>query len=1017
MSVESPLPSSQPESSGTAPERLALLRRSGRGAAALVLSALLVVSSAPSALAAPPDDPTRSTRSTAVPGNYIVTLADQPIASYAGEVPGLAATRPARGRKVDVGSRAADRYRDYLTRQQTVAAASVGATPTGRYAVALNGFTARLTPAQASRLQARPGVLSVTKDTIRKATAQTNNVDFLSLTGSNGVWAALGGEAKAGRGVVVGVIDSGVWPEAASFSGPALGTAAPTSSDPYRPYKVGSTIRMKKSDGSEFTGACQTGPGKDAVSCNIKLVGARFFGQEFLGAYPEVDETDYLSPRGADGHGTHTGSTAVGNAGVAASIGGHGLGTISGVAPAAKIAVYKALWQGPTEDTTGGATSDIIQAINAAVTDGVDVINYSVGTSGESEIIDPVQLAFYSAAAAGIFVSASAGNSGPDASTLDNTAPWVTTVGATTIGPRAATVKLGNGKSYAGISTTVYGNVGSAKLATGASVKRSAASTVDAAVCAPDTLDAAKTKARIVVCDRGVVDRVAKSAEVKRAGGVGMVLVNLSDNSQDGDTHSVPTVHLNPPASQAVKTYAASSGATATLVTGNQTTTRIAYPQVAGFSSRGPSLANGGDLLKPDLAAPGVAILAAFSPVAGAGAFAFESGTSMAAPQVAGLAALYLSRFPTMAPMSIKSALMTTAATTVTADGRAEKDLYAQGAGHVRPDRMFNPGVVFESGVTDWKAYLEGQGLIDDDIEAVDPSNLNSPSIAVGDLVGSQTVTRRVTAVKPGTYRIAAKVPGFATSVTPSFLRFRSVGETRTVTVRFTRTTAPYGQAAFGSLSLVGPGVTARIPIALTPAPVEAPDQVAGTGAAGSTTYTVRPGASGTFTAKAYGLAAAVKTQGVVGEDDSVDRTVVVPAGTKVARFSLTSDQAAADLDLAVYTLVGGVYTEIGRSGRPGSDETVTLNEPAPSTPQLKYVVTVEAYATAPGTTSTAFTLGSALVSSTLVGNLSVTPTSQTARAGQGIDLTVAWTGLSPSTPYVGWIEYAAGLGTVVTVN
>ena len=149
---------------------------------------------------------------------------------------------------------------------------------------------------------------------------------------------------------------------------------------------------------------------------------------------------------------------------------------------------------------------------------------------------------------------------------------------------------------------------------TARSVKRASAAGGDADLCAPDTLSHAKAAGKIVVCDRGVVDRVDKSAEVKRVGGKGMVLVNLTENSTDGDTHAVPTVHLNVPFGPAVKKYAKKSGATATLREGNLSSTPSRYPQITSFSSRGPSVGNGGDLLKPDIAAPGVSVLAAVAP-------------------------------------------------------------------------------------------------------------------------------------------------------------------------------------------------------------------------------------------------------------------------------------------------------------------------------------------------------------------------------------------------------------------
>jgi hypothetical protein len=756
------------------------------------------------------------------PGRYIVTLKGAPIASYGGGVMGLKATRPATGRKVNAGSSSAKRYRAYLERQQDRAAARVGAKADRRYAVALNGFTASLNSAQARTLQRSPGVLSVVKDTPRRLLDDKNPVDFLRLSGPGGVWQSLGGTSKAGAGVVVGVLDTGYWPESASFAGAPLGTTAPTSTDPYRPYKVGSQIRMNKSDGGLFTGACQAGENPaadfDGSECNTKVISARYFSAAYKQATPVGDRDDFASPRDRDGHGSHTASTAAGNADRPASINGLSFGKISGVAPAAKLAVYKACWTSVPDSGAFCYTSDLLAAINQAVTDGVDVINYSVG--GSDDLSDPVDQAFRAVAGAGIFVSASAGNSGPGPSTLNHAAPWVTTVAASTVAPHAGTVVLGNRAKYAGISTTVFSNVGPAPLVAAARVRRTGVSVARSTVCVAGTLDPAKVEGKIVVCDRGVNARVVdKSVEVDRAGGIGMVLVNLSQNSRDTDIHAVPTVHLNVPRARTVRDYAVTRGAKATLKRGNLTSTPITYPQVAGFSSRGPSVGVEGDLLKPDIAGPGVEILAAVSPVTANGRnFGFFSGTSMSAPHIAGAAALYFGKRPKWSPMAVKSAMMTTTARLKNSDGSLSHDYYAQGAGNIRPSEMFNPGLIFDSGPGDWESFLEGVGIdLGPAVDPVDPSDYNSPSIAIGSLAGKQTVTRKVTAVKPGLYKAKVSVDGVDASVTPSLLSFTRPGQTKMIKVTLSRRSAPLGKVAFGSLSLESTGVTVRAPVAVTP--------------------------------------------------------------------------------------------------------------------------------------------------------------------------------------------------------
>ena len=373
-------------------------------------------------------------------------------------------------------------------------------------------------------------------------------------------------------------------------------------------------------------------------------------------------------------------------------------------------------WSGPnplvrTDD--GCATSDLLAGIDQAVKDGVDVINYSIGGGAAQTTVSPTDQAFLGAAAAGVFVSASAGNSGPAASTLDNASPWITTVAASTIPSYEATVTLGDGSKFGGASVSVDRTAGvtplSGPLVTAASVALAGGTTPS--LCVANSLDPAKAAGKIVVCERGTIARLAKSAEVKRAGGIGMVLVNVVLGSTDLDPHTVPTVHLDAQYHNQVLAYAATAAATATFTPDNTAGDTPPTPIVAGFSSRVPVLADGSDILKPDISAPGVAIIADGANAAGeAPTFQFLSGTSMAAPHISGLGLLYLGEHPTASPAEIKSAMMTTAYDTKNGAGAPVTDLFTQGAGHADPTKYFAPGLLYLNGLDDWYAYIQGAG-------------------------------------------------------------------------------------------------------------------------------------------------------------------------------------------------------------------------------------------------------------------------------------------------------------------
>ncbi|MFG6502075.1 S8 family serine peptidase [Microbacterium sp. P05] len=974
-----------------------LLRRSGAAATALVLTTAIGVVAAPGAFAAATVTPAAASAAASAftDGRYIVTLRDDAVAAYTGGVSAFDATQPAEGDELDMSSRRVADYSDYLTERQRSVAGSVNASITSSYTVTTNGFASVLTASQAKALSRDPRVAAVVPDELLHLQA-TPSTEFLGLTGDDGVWAATGGVESAGEGIVVGIIDSGISPENASFAGAPLGTTAGD-----QPYLDGDTVVFHKADGTAFHGECITGPGFTAADCSTKLITARYFVDSYTpGA---VGEHDYLSPRDGSGHGSHTSSTAAGDTGVAAEVAGRDFGRISGVVPGAKLAMYKACWSGATHDDDGCQTGDLLAAIDAAVADGVDVINYSIGGGAAQTTVSLTGEAFLNAAAVGIFVSASAGNDGAGASTADNAAPWITTVAATTIPSYEATVRLGDGRTFLGGSITVpQGAPVTGTLVDAAAV--AAADADDPALCAPGSLDPAKTAGRIVLCDRGVVDRTLKTEEVKRAGGIGVVMVNPTSSSVDLDAHVLPTVHVDSFAYDALHAYAATSGATVSLEDGNPDGLPSAQtPQVAGFSSRGPILADGGDVLKPDISAPGVAILAAYASEPGApGNYALLSGTSMASPHVAGLAALYLGEHPDASPSEIKSAMMTTAYDTVDADGDPATDPFAQGAGHVDPTRYFDPGMLYLNGTEDWYGYIESVEGVDLGVDAVDPSQLNLASISVGGLAGTETITRTVTATRAGTWTAEAPtLDGVTAVVSPSTLTFAAAGEQQQYTVTFTRTDAPVDIFVTGQLIWHDGSDRAVTPIAVRPVSLDVPDAVAGVGANGSLDIPVSVGATSDFAIAKTGLVKGQVmrgsgTAGPVTEPVRSDRWVIdVPDGTTLAHFVLEGVDPKADLDLHLSSF------DSAQQLIPWADSATSSSHEVidyAGLPTNRYVLDVDFFS---GVGPLDYTLTSyVLGSSTNDGALTVTPETLHTTLGEPASVAVSWSDLAPGSYY-----------------
>jgi hypothetical protein len=668
-----------------------------------------------------------------------------------------------------------------------------------------------------------------------------------------------------------------------------------------------------------------------------------------------------------------------------------------------------------------------VAAIDQAVADGVDVINYSIsGTT--TNFLDPVQVSFLFAADVGVFVAASAGNSGPTTGTVAHPGPWLTTVAAGTHNRNGSgSVTLGNGATYFGASLATA--VGPAPLVNSTAAGLAGADANQVRQCFSGTLDPAVVTGKIVVCERGGTPpanaRVDKSLAVQMAGGVGMILINVTANSLNADFHFVPTVHLQNTDLAAVEGYAATSGATATINAATLTFTDPA-PFTAAFSSRGPLTAGGGDLLKPDVIAPGQDILAAVAPPGNHGLdFNLYSGTSMSSPHVAGLAALLKDLHPDWSPMAIKSSLMTTGYDVLDAVNTPTK-IFRQGAGHVQPNSAADPGLVYDHGFNDWLAFLCGTttGVNPATCSALaglgysfDPSDLNGASIALGDLAGIQTVTRSVTNVGSGAATYNASVSGLTginVSVSPNSLTL-DPGETGSFDVTFTTTTATLNSYAGGFLTWSDGSHNVRIPLVVRPVALAAPAQVSGTG--DPINYDVTFGYTGAFTATPRGLIPATVTPGTVNQDpdqtfDPNDPTgtvaipVTIVAGTTYARFQLFDEDVAPGSDMDLYVYRG--TTLVGASTTGTSAEVVNLQNPIAA----NYTVYIHGW----GLTAdpSPFVLHTWLLGSADAGNMTVTaPASATTGATGTIQLT--FTGLAPATKYLGSVVYGDGVNPLPT--
>jgi subtilisin family serine protease len=607
------------------------------------------------------------------------------IASYTGRVHGLKATSPrATGKSFAQNRRAVSAYGRYAARKisriSTAAKRAVPGLRIGtRFTAAFGGVAARVPANKIAKLLRVPGVAAVQKDSLRQPL--DDNTGFV---GATGVWPSLGGSDLAGQNVRVGVIDTGIWPEH-----PML---ADTHGLPATQHAAG----------------CQFGDGSDTAhlgptfACNNKLIGSYAKTATYMALIgADANEfcnntTQQCSARDPEGHGTHTSTTAAGACVASAVLYRVERGPVCGIAPGARVIQYRVCL------AEGCFGSDSVSAVNQAILDGVNVINFSISGGGQP-FTDPVELAFLDAFNAGISVNASAGNSGPGSGTSDHGGPWTTTVGAST-GPRefgsVLHLTADGGAAFDKAGVTVTNGIGSATPVV-------LAETIpgEDALCQTQ-LPAGAALGKVVACRRGVNARVDKGFNVFSGGAAGMILYNPIKQDVETDNHWLPSIHLDGPNGDLTTFISTHTNVRATWAQG--TAQPGVADMMAAFSSRGPL----GDWIKPDVTAPGVQVLAGMTPqptgtVNGPPDNLYQAiaGTSMSSPHSAGVSALVKAAHPSWSPAMIKSALMTSSLQSVIKeDGVTPATPFDRGAGSIRADRAVNPTLVFDESAADMLA-------------------------------------------------------------------------------------------------------------------------------------------------------------------------------------------------------------------------------------------------------------------------------------------------------------------------
>ncbi|RZB87658.1 subtilisin-like protease SBT1.9 [Glycine soja] len=686
------------------------------------------------------------------------------------------------------------------------------------YDDAMHGFSAVLSPEELETLKNTQGFVTAYPD--RSATIDTTHTfEFLSLDSSNGLWNA----SNLGEGVIVGMIDSGVWPESESFKDDGMSRNIP--------YK--------------WKGTCEPGQDFNASMCNFKLIGARYFNKGVKAANPNIT-IRMNSARDTEGHGSHTSSTVAGNYVNGASFFGYAKGVARGIAPRARLAMYKVLWD------EGRQGSDVLAGMDQAIADGVDVISISMGFDSVPLYEDPVAIAAFAAMEKGVLVSSSAGNEGPTLGTLHNGIPWVLTVAAGTIDRTFGSLTLGNGETIVGWT-----------LFAANSIVENYPLIYNKTVSACDSVKLLTQVAAkgIVICDAlDSVSVLTQIDSITAASVDGAVFISEDPELIETGRLFTPSIVISPSDAKSVIKYAKSVKIPFASIKFQQTFVGIKpAPAAAYYTSRGPSPSYPG-ILKPDVMAPGSNVLAAFVPnkpsarigtnVFLSSDYNFLSGTSMACPHASGVAALLKAAHPDWSAAAIRSALVTTAnpldntQNPIRDNGNPLQyaSPLAMGAGEIDPNRALDPGLIYDATPQDYVNLLCALGYTHNQILTITrsksyncpankpSSDLNYPSFIVlySNKTKSATVRefrRTVTNVGDGaaTYKVKVTQPkGSVVKVSPETLAFGYKNEKQSYSVIIKYTRNKKENISFGDIVWVGDGDarTVRSPIVVAPSEI-----------------------------------------------------------------------------------------------------------------------------------------------------------------------------------------------------